>query len=241
MRRPTKALCLAAAAITLGLIAPQQASSAPRSDPRAQREQVRAESARVAGQIDTSKASLGEIDAALQTIETNLRTQESALARTEAQVAQAEQDIREAEAASSKLGTELSKLKDEMRRRAVASFVSPPEDDVLTVLDTKDFTSASNRKFYIELRSLDDADVADRIDGARSDLAYQRQKAASAKKRAESKRAEQATRTDAVRSARGAQKRIADKMQATVNSHIVMGTTTARDTNVSRQIARAVD
>lgn len=223
---------------SIGLATPAAVSSAPASDAKAQREQVRAEKARVAAQIDTSKASLGEIDAALSAIDANLRTQEAGLARAEADVAQAEKDITDAEAAIARLTGEVSRLRREMQRRAVESFVNPPTDDLLTVLDTNDFTAASSRKFFIELRALDDADIADRLSGATSDLQYQRRKAKAAKVRAEAKRTEQAQRMKAVQSARDAQQRIATNIQATIDSQVNRSLELAKtDRALSAQIA----
>jgi len=209
-----------ASVATIALVAPQYANSAPSQDPRAEREQVRAERAKVATQIDTSKASLSEIDDALQVLQENLNTQEAALARTEAEVAQADKDIADSTHAISVLTAELAALRTEMRRRAVHAYVSPPADDILTVLETNDFTTASSRKFYIELRAQDDADIADRLDGATSDLAFQKHKAEAARKRAEAKRAEQARRTEAVRGAKADQQTVANKIQATMDSQI---------------------
>jgi archaellum component FlaC len=226
-------------AATIALAAPQLAGSAPSGDPRAEREQVRAERARVAAQIDTNKASLDEIDAALRTLDDNLRTQQAALSRTEAEVAQAEKDIADAQSAITRLTADVSGLRNEMRQRAVAAFVNPTGDDVLSVLETNDFTAASNRKFYIELRSLDDADLADRLDGARSDLAHQRKKATAAKKRAEAKRAEQATRTAKVAAARSAQAKLSDRLSANIDSQVARSIQLAKtDRALSAKIAQ---
>lgn len=238
MRRRSLMGTLAAAALTLGVLAPQLAETAPRQDPRAERERVRAEQARVASQIDVGKASLAEVDAALETLSDNLRTQEAALARTEAEVAQAEQDIADAEAAIERLEGEISTLREEVRRRAVAAFVRPPGDDVLTVLQTNDFTTASNRKFYIELRSQDDADVADRLDGALAQIDFERGQAEEARARAEAKREEQAERTEAVRQARAEKQAVADQIQATVDQQIARSIElAATDRALSKKIA----
>ena len=239
MRRRSLAVTMVMAAVSLGMIAPQVANSAPRQDPRAEREQVRAERARVAAQIDTSKATQAEIDVALQAINNNLSSQEAALARAEADVAQAKQDITDAQAAIGRLTKEVATLKDEMRRRAIQAFVSPPGDDVLTVLQTKDFTTAANRKFYIELRAQDDADVSDQLQGATSDLEHQRKKATEAKQLAETKQAEQARRTEGVRAARADQKRLADNIEATIGSQITRSLELAKtDQVLSAKIAQ---
>ena len=220
MRRHPFVIVMAAAVMTVGLVGPDLASSAPTGDPRAEREKVRAEQAEVAAKIDTTKASKQEIDDAIEVINENLATQEAALARTQEQVAEAKQDVADAEAAIERLKAEITTLRAEMRRRAVQAYVSPPGDDVLTVLDTNDFVTASSRKFYIELRSQDDADIADRLDGAMAEITYQREKADAARKVAEKKEAEQAKRTEAVRDAKAQKQKIADSLSATLNSQI---------------------
>lgn len=239
MRRRFVAGAFAAAALTFGLVSPTTtATSAPKNDPRAERERVRAEKAALATKIDTTKASLSEVQDALAAIDENLRTQQAALDRTEAEVAQAEQDIEDAQAAITKLNGEVGVLRAEIRRRAVQAFVNPPGTDALTVLGTEDYTSASNRKFYIELRAQDDADVADRLQGAIADLAYQRKKAAAAKRTAEAKRAEQAKRTAAVQAARDDQATLAKKIQGTIDSQIARSVQlAATDRALSKQIA----
>ena len=220
MRRHSLVVAIAAIAMTIGLVAPELASSAPSQDPRAEREKVRAEEAKVASQLDTTRASKDQVDQALQVIDENLQTQEAALSRTEAEVAQAEQDIADAQAAIKRLEGQIDTLKTVVRQRAVHAYVSPPGDDVLTVLDTNDFVTASSRKFYIELRSQDDADVADRLHGALAEIDFQRKKAETARQVAEKKRAEQAKRTEAVRTAKSEKQKIFNKLQATVNSQI---------------------
>ncbi len=239
MHRRSLAVTLAAVTAVVALAAPQIVGSAPNGDPRAEREQVRAERAKVAAQIDTSKASLAEIDAALQTLQDNLATQQNALSRANAEVAQADQDIADSKASIARLTKLVSGLRLVMRERAVAAYVAPPGDDVLTVLKTKDFTSAAERKFYIQLRAQDDADVADRLDGASADLAYQKRKATAAKHRADTKRAEQQKRTDAVATAEAQQARLSHKLEATVASQVDRSIALAKtDRALSAKIAQ---
>jgi peptidoglycan hydrolase CwlO-like protein len=229
---------LTVAALAFGLSAPQVANSVPSQSLEDQRDQVRAERARVAAQIDTSEASLAEVDAALTLIEENLHAQQAALTRIEGEVAQAEKDIADAEAAIVRLDEEIALLRDEMRRRAVAAYVSPAADDVLSVLETNDFTTAATRKFYIELRSQGDADVADRLQGATADIAHEREKAQEARQVAEAKRQEQADRTAAVDAARADQQRLADNMQATIDTQIARSLDlAATDRELSAKIA----
>ena len=238
MRRQSLVVAVAAVLLSIGILGPDLASSAPKNDPRAQREQVRAEQAANAAKLDTSKASKAEIDDAIQVLNENLATQEAALERTQAQVAQAKQDIAHAEAAIKRLKSEITKLRSEVRKRAVNAFVSPPGDDVLTVLDTKDFVTASSRKFYIELRSQSDADIADRLNGAMAEIDFQREKAESARKVAEKKEAEQTKRTEAVRTAKAQQQKIANSLEATIEAQIQRSLELQKtDRELSKQIA----
>ena len=240
MRRRMLVATVVAGAFILGSVSPQLASSSPsQQDPRAQRDQVRAQQAQTASQINVSKATLSQIDKALQVLDGNLQTQQAALSRADAEVAQAKQDIADAESAIHQLTNQIGALRTEMRRRAVRAYVDPPADNALTVLQTNDFTTASNRKFYIELRAQSDADVADRLNGATADLAYQKKKASEAKQRAEVKQAEQARRTTAVRLARHQQQRVYDAIQSSMNSQIARSIQLAKtDRKLSAEIAQ---
>jgi len=239
VRRRSLAGTLAASALAFGfLVVPQAAQTAPRNDPRAEREKVQAEQAELASELNTNKASKDEIDQALEVLDENLQTQEAALARVQDEVAQAKQDIADAEAAIERLDAEVAQLKDEIKRRAVQSYVSPPGDDALSVLETNDFVTASSRKFYLELRSQDDADIADRLDGALSDLDFQKRKATEARDVAEKKEAEQAERTDAVRAAKAQKQQLADKLESTIASQIQRSIELqATDRALAKQIA----
>ncbi len=185
MRRRSLGALLSVVAVLLALVVPNDVTTAQIKDLEAEQAKVRSERARVAAQIDTSEASLAEIDAALQVIEEDLRAQEEALAEIEGEIAAAEKQVADAEAAIVRLSEEIEVLRTEIRHRAVAAYVSPPGDDVLTVLETNDFTTAANHKFYIELRSQGDADVADKLKGATVDIEHEREKAAEARKIAE--------------------------------------------------------
>ncbi|MEO6988174.1 MAG: D-alanyl-D-alanine carboxypeptidase family protein [Aquihabitans sp.] len=239
MRRRSLAITAAAALMLLGSVAPQLAESAPTGDPRAEREQVRAEAAMVAANIDTSKASLSEVDAALQTLQADLNTQQAALARAEKELAQAEKDIVDAEASIEELTTEISALRDEMRRRAVQAFVNPTEDDVLTTLDTQDYSSAANQRFYVELRAQDDADVENRLEGASVDLEAQRVKATEARETADAKRTEQSERTASVADAKARQQKVSNSLETSINQQVARSLELAdTDRELSAEIAR---
>ena len=238
MRRTTLAGTILTTALVLGSLAGPTAGSAPREDPRAERERVRAEQAEVARQIDASEATVAEIDEALAVLEENLAAEEAALSAVEDELARAEQDIADAEASIATLEDDVVVLRETVRDRAVRAYVSPPGDDVLTVLESSDFTTASARKFYIQLRASSDADVADKLDGALADLDHQHEVAAEAKVRAEDKQAEEAERTEAVRQARDDKQAVADSIQSTINAKLEESVRlAATDQALSKQIA----
>ena len=223
--------------VALALAIPQLAASAP-ADLRAEREQVRSERAKVASEIDVTKASLAEVDEALQILNENVRAQESALAEVEAEVAKAENDIAKAEATIERLTGEIEVLVEVLRARAVQSYVNPPGTDALSVLGAQDFTTAANHKFYLELRSQDEADVADRLNGANSDVEHQRSLASEARELAEAKRVEQAERTESVKTARAEQQRVASQIEAVMDSQVARSLElAATDRDLSRKIA----
>jgi peptidoglycan hydrolase CwlO-like protein len=232
-------MALAASAVSAGLIAPQLASSAPGGDPKAEREKVRAEQAVVASQIDVSKASKAQIDDALEALDADLRTQQAALDKAEADLADAQQDIKDAKAAITKLTGEVTALRAEMSRRAIQAYVNPASEDLLTALESKDFSSATEQTFYAELRSQDDADIENRLTGAEVDLQAAKDKAVAAAERAEAKRKEQATRTKAVATAKARQEKLADELQASIDTQIARANELARtDRALSQQIAK---
>jgi len=239
VRRRSRMLTLAALVAVIALAAPQLAGSAPRQDPQAERDQVRSERAALAAKLDTSKASLGQLDDAISALQENVAAEERALAKAESAVAQATKDIADAKKAIARRTDEIGALKIRMRERAVRAYVSPSGDEVLTVLETKDFTSAAERRFYVDLKAQDDTDLADRLDGAVTDLAYQKRKATAAKKRADSQRAEQQKRTESVKAAQAQQQTLADKLSATIadqtNRSVVLAQT---DRALSAKIAK---
>ena len=237
MRRGLPLALLAAVAVAVSVVAPI-ASGDTVEDLRTEREEVRAERARVAAQIDTSEASLAEITAALEALEENRRTQEAALARTEGEIAQAVEEIARAEEAIERLTAEVDLLRGEIRRRAVQAYISPPSQDVLSVLEADDFTTASTRKFFIELRAQSDAEIADSLDGATKDLDHARAQASEAKETAEAKRVEQLERAEAVREAQAQQQQVASDLQASMDAQLARSVELATtDQNLARQIA----
>lgn len=240
MRRRALTLSLAATFALTAFVGPQFASSAPTDlgDLRSEREEIRAERARVASEIDTSKASKAEIDDALEAIQADLDAQQAALDKARADLEDAKREVTEAEEAIEELTEEISVLRDEMGERAVQAFVNPPEEELLASLESRDFTSATEQRFYADLRSQDDADLEDRLTGAQVDLEAQRERAEDARERAIEKEAEQAARTESVAAAEGRQKKLADELQAHINAEVARSLELAdSDRELSAKIA----
>lgn len=238
MRRRPMLVAGTTALVSAALLAPQVAQSAPGNDPVAQREAVRAAAAANAAQIDTSKASVAEIDAALTTLQANVTTQQAALDRANDALAQAEDDIASADAAITKLSGEISVLQAEMTRRAIQAYVQPTGDDLLTVLESKDFTTATEQTFFVELRSQNDADLEERLEGAQVDRDHEKDKADEARTRAKKTRDELSGKVAALEEARAQQLAVFNQAQATLNAQIAYSVQlSTTDQKLSAQIA----
>ncbi|MCU1352669.1 MAG: hypothetical protein JWM05_1878, partial [Acidimicrobiales bacterium] len=237
MRRSV-ALPITAIAVTIGLLSPQLASASRSGDPRTELEKVRAQQANVASGVNASKATLAEIDQALQALDNNVSSQQRLLSDANQAEAEATREADAADAAVQRITKEQAKLHKAVAARAVAAYMNPPADDLLTMLQTKDITMANDRKLFVELRATRDSDLADQLRGLGRDLDYQRGRAKSAKELATRKRDEQRQRTLKVERAQAAKKKLADGIQARIDSQVAVSIKLARTNKaLSTQIA----
>lgn len=193
--RARRAALLGAAALLL-VAASSPTTTIPRG-PRSAQAQVQAAEAETAAQLNTSKASISQIDAALQTLTANAATQSAALAKAEAEVATARAAEARARRTIRRLGGQEHVLRIAMRERAVNAYVYPPTDDLLVEMMTNDFNSASERAFYIGLRSRTDAGVARKLVRTQDQLARERRRARAAERKAAAEQARQQRALDA--------------------------------------------
>lgn len=191
-------------------------SLAQRADtsPSAQRAAVRAEKAKNALQVNALQASTAEVSAALDALEANVSGQAALLAEANRAAAEAEAAYEQAMAAVEAKSAEIKRLRLKVRDFAIQAFVHPPADDAMAALDTADPGEAAQKRALLNVRSVNDADLLDRLKAAEEDLQVQRDLAERASKRAEEKRAAAAGRLGELRSARDAQASYARQVQA---------------------------
>lgn len=183
------------------------------ADLRAERDRLRQERAAMAGDLDVAKAETDEMIEALNALDENVRAEEAQLEDARRLVAQAEEQVAEARAAEEQAQAEVDELRAAMAQMAVDAYVSPPEQDELTVVLTGDLGSAPERQALLEMSATNQADVIERFRAAVEDLEIQTQSAEAAQERAEAAAAEVEERLGVVQEARDEQAVVAAQVQ----------------------------
>ncbi len=200
---------------------------------------MRAQEAVVASKLDVQKASLGRIDAALQALDSNLSMQRGLLAQTNQELADARLEVHRDAEAVRRTESHMADLVAAMRERAIASYVSPPSDQVFDLLRMQSFKAANYRRMYGEVQAANDADLADELKSSKADLQFIRRQAAHARHVIETKQRQQQARTDKVATARARQLSFASALKRRIDSSVARSIRLARtDKALSTRIAR---
>ena len=189
------------------------ASAQSDADLRRERERLREERAAMASDIDVSRAETDELLDALAELEANVRAEEAQLDDAERAVAAAEEQVEEALRAQAEAEAHVEELRDQMARMAVDAYVSPPDQDQLTIVLTGDLGTAPERQALFEMSASNQADVMERYRAALEDLEIQSQTAQAAQARAEESRSEVERRLLRVAEARDDQAAVASQAQ----------------------------
>ena len=182
-------------------------------DLRAERERLREEQAAVAAEVDVAQAETDEVLDALDALEANVRAEEAQLDDAERAVAAAEEQVQEALAAQAEAEAHVEELREQMARMAVDAYVTPPDQDHLTIVLTGDLGTAPERQALFEMSASNQADVMERYRAAVEDLEIQTQTAQAAQERAEESRNEVERRLASVAVARDDQAALAAQAQ----------------------------
>jgi LAS superfamily LD-carboxypeptidase LdcB len=196
-------------AAAVGGAAAQQSDA----DLRRERDRVRAERAAMAGDLDVAKAETDEVLAALADLEANVRAEEAQLDDAQRAVTAAEEQVAEARVAQAEAEAEVDELRQAMARMAVDAYVSPPEQDNLSIVLTGDLGTAPERQALLEMSASNQADVMERFRSAVEDLEIQTQTAERAEQRALDARTEVEERLGRVADARDQQAAVAAQVQ----------------------------
>ncbi|MGK2949896.1 MAG: hypothetical protein ACSLFP_15095, partial [Acidimicrobiales bacterium] len=184
------------------------------SDPSAERERVREQRAEVATQVDALRATDAEVEKALDDLQANVAGQQGLLEEAERAATEAEAAYAEATRLVELKTAEIEELREQIRDFAVATFVRPPSDDALAALDSDDPSEAAEKRALLEVQSISENDLLDRLGAAEEDLEVQRQLAEDAANRATEKRAEAADRLGELQAARDQQAAYAEQVNS---------------------------
>ena len=183
------------------------------ADLRSERERLRQERAATAAELDVASAETDELLAALDDLQANVRAEEALLEDAQRMVLAAEEQVAEARAAEMAAEAEVAELRDAMARMAVDAYVSPPEQDNLSIVLSGDLGSAPERQALLEMSASNQADVLEQYRAAVEDLAIQTQTAEQAQQRAEEAKAEVENRLQSTQRARDQQAALAAEAQ----------------------------
>lgn len=203
------------ALVVAGLMLASSVAAEAQSDDdlRAERERLREEQAAAAAEVDVAESETDEVLEALGALEANVRAEEAHLEDARRAVAAAEERVIEAQEAEAAAQARVEELRDTMARMAVDSYVSPPEQDNLTIVLTGDLSTAPERQALLEMSASNQADVLERYRAAVEDREIQTQTAETAKQRADEARAEVERRLGSVAEARDDQAAVAAQAQ----------------------------
>ncbi|MFP4513311.1 MAG: D-alanyl-D-alanine carboxypeptidase family protein [Acidimicrobiales bacterium] len=182
-------------------------------DLRSERERLREEQATTAAEVDVAEAETDEVLDALGALEANVRAEEAHLDDAQRAVAAAEERVAEAQEAEAAAQARVEELRATMAGMAVDAYVSPPEQDNLTIVLTGELSTAPERQALLEMSASNQADVLERYRAAVEDREIQTQTAEQARQRAEEARAEVERRLGSVAEARDDQAGVAAQAQ----------------------------
>ena len=198
--RAAGVLCLF---VSFAIVPGQFASAAtPAKNPRTEQERVRREKAAAAEQLNTLKASAKELQDALAIIDENLRQEEAALEaaqRTVDSETKAAEALRVQEAAATEKMAALDKL---LVDNAIDAYMSPDFAFDLFSMSSNNINEAVRKQALFDLTNTKNRDAADEVKAVRADLARLEAERNAAIARAQTARADVASRLKVVDAAR---------------------------------------
>ena len=210
-RRRRRAHGLASLIVVFSLVLPIAGAGAqePGADARAKRDEVRRQKAELASQIDLVKASDADVAAALTTIGNSVQAQEAKVADAKQAVADSEQRIAELNLQITQSQSDIAKIEDSVRKRAIQSYVNPSGSfDTTKFLQSTNIDQAEQRKVLAQTVTGNDRDVIDELKSAKAQLADLQGEADQARADADQRRHDEQAQLDTLASARGDQAKI---------------------------------
>jgi septal ring factor EnvC (AmiA/AmiB activator) len=216
---------------------------------QAKRDAVRRQRATKASQVNALKATDQQVTGALAALDANVNSQQAAVEEAERGVKQAQTDKSNAEAAQQKALKELEQLKGQLKSSAVDAYVSMGSSSGMSTLGAGTINDTVNRRTLLSVKANGNIDLVERYRSVQEDLELQRSAAASAAKRADTRKSQAKQRMEALNAAYAKQQAFANQVDARVNSALaeaeslaaidssLSGTISARQSAIARQVA----
>ncbi len=238
-RVATTALAVVAAGSLLGVgLGASQPVGAEGGSAREQRAAVRAQKAEVASQVDALQADQADVTAALAVLDDNVRGQEASLANARAQAEAAAAEAARADVAAAQTSEELVVLRAKVAAYAVAAYVEPPGEDLLTRFEASSAQDDATRQAFLEVRAGRDADTVDQLRSAQHRLEDERDRADRARSEAESHAADAETALASLTDAKAQQQAFAEEVRSRLDDRLADAAYLGRmDAELGRTIA----
>lgn len=179
-----------------------------------------------------SSATLAQVDEAMQTLDRNVAVQEAALAQADQLVAQVQDEERAARRSVARVSRQVSDLRAVIRARAIAAYVSPPDESVAAAIASRDLLKASQMMVFLRLREDSDEAVTRRFEQAHDQLERQRRRLSAARDDAEAYQSQQSDQLAMFLQAKADQQTMATAIQAHIADQLLRATDLAKTDRV---------
>ena len=205
------------------------AEGEPAAAARQRREAVQRQRARLATQLDALRASDRELESGLATLDREVaRTRSKAdAARMAADSAQAA--VAEAESRLAGAKSEVKTARRAAVGRAVSAYVSPLDDGLSAVLNSRDLDDVARRQSLLAVVGARSSNILDQLQAAEEDLAIAKADAAETSRLASKRRDAAMSELDRASQARAAQARLRDALDRRIAAFVAESDALAKE------------
>ena len=214
--RKTPLLSALVCLLVFALVAPAAGAA---SSNRAKRDEARRRRAKLALQLNAAKASDRQLAQAVAALDAQVNTQSAATQAAESAAGAADVALTQAEARLEAKTGRISKLREQLARRAVSAYMRPAGETVIEVLDSRDLGEVSRRATMLRRVASNDREVLDQLHAAQQDETTQRETMTQARQLAQERRGAARARLNELTDAQVQQRRVRAKLDARIRDY----------------------
>ena len=214
--RKTPLLSALVCLLVFALVAPAAGAA---SSNRAKRDEARRRRAKLALQLNAAKASDRQLAQAVAALDAQVNTQSAATQAAESAAGAADVALTQAEARLEATTGRISKLREQLARRAVSAYMRPAGETVIEVLDSRDLGEVSRRATMLRRVASNDREVLDQLHAAQQDETTQRETMTQARQLAQERRGAARARLNELTDAQVQQRRVRAKLDARIRDY----------------------